>query len=124
MSRRGNHDAACEARVALEAVKEGRAVSELAAEHGVHPTMINRWNRSLPEGAAGIFERGGKAALVAEVGEERQASRAGSPSTTSCTSHGPWRTAARRGPLRQHQNRSAGSGTSLNHLRNCPRIGE
>ena len=57
MSKRRNHDAAFKARVALEAVKGERTVSELATEYGVHPTMIHQWKRSLLEGAAGI--RGG-----------------------------------------------------------------
>ena len=70
MSKRRNHDAAFKARVALEAVKGERTVSELAADYGVHPTMIHQWKRSLLEGAAGIFERGGKAAVAAEVAEE------------------------------------------------------
>ena len=47
MSRRRNHDAAFKARVALEAVKGERTVSELAAEYGVHPTMIRK-RRSNP----------------------------------------------------------------------------
>lgn len=47
MSKRRNHDAGFEARVALEAVKGERTVSELAAEYGVHPTMINQWKRAL-----------------------------------------------------------------------------
>lgn len=67
MSKRRNHDSAFKARVALEAVKGERTVSELATEYGVHPTMIHQWKRSLLEGAAGIFERGGKAAVAAEV---------------------------------------------------------
>jgi len=70
MSKRRNHDAAFKARFALEAVKGERTVSELAAEYGVHSTMIHQWQRSLLEGAAGIFERGGKAAVAAEVAEE------------------------------------------------------
>ena len=70
MSKRRNHDAAFKARVALEAVKGERTVSELAADYGVHPTMIHQWKRSLLEGASGIFERGGKAAVAAEVAEE------------------------------------------------------
>ena len=70
MSKRRNHDAAFKARVALEAVKGERTVSELAAEYGVHPTMIHQWKRSLLEGASGIFERGGKAAVAVEVAEE------------------------------------------------------
>jgi transposase len=43
MSKRRNYDAAFKARVALEAVKGERTVSELAAEYGVHPTMIHQW---------------------------------------------------------------------------------
>jgi len=48
--------------VALETVKGERTVSELAAEYGVHPTMIHQWKKALLDGAAEIFERGGKAA--------------------------------------------------------------
>ena len=66
MSKRRNHDAGFKARVALEAVKGERTVSELAAEHGVHPTMINQWKRALLEGAPDIFERGSKKAEVDE----------------------------------------------------------
>ena len=47
MKKRRNHDAGFKARVALEAVKGERTVSELAAEYGVHPTMINQWKRAL-----------------------------------------------------------------------------
>jgi transposase len=70
MSKRRNHDAAFKARVALEAVKGERLVSELVAEYGVHPKMIHQWKRSLLEGTAGILERGGNAAVAAEVAEE------------------------------------------------------
>ena len=70
MAERRNHDAAFKARVALEALKGERPVSELAAEYGVHPTMIHQWKRSLLEGTAGIFERGGKVVVAAEVAEE------------------------------------------------------
>lgn len=64
MSKRRSHDAAIEARAALEAVKGEGIVYEPAAGPGVRPTMIRHWKRSLPEGAAGIFERGGKAAAA------------------------------------------------------------
>ncbi len=43
MSKRRNHDAACKARVALEALKGERTVSELVAGYEVHPTMIHQW---------------------------------------------------------------------------------
>ena len=44
MSKRGNHDAGFKTRVAMEAVKGERTVSDLAAEYGVHPTMIHQWS--------------------------------------------------------------------------------
>lgn len=51
-------------------MKGARTVSDLAAEYGVQPTMIHQWKRSLLEGAAGIFDRGGKAAVAAEIAEK------------------------------------------------------
>ena len=69
MSKRRNHDAAFKARVALEALKGERTVSELATAYEVHPTMIHQWKKALLEGAAGIFERSGKAA-AAEVADD------------------------------------------------------
>ena len=69
MSKHKNDDAAFKARVALEALKGERTVSELAAAYGVHPTMIHQWKKSLLERAAGIFERGGRSA-PAEVDED------------------------------------------------------
>ena len=69
MRKRRNHDAGFKARVALEAVKGERTVSELAAEYGVHPTMIHQWKKALLDGAVDIFERGGRKP-VTEVDEE------------------------------------------------------
>ena len=61
MSKRRNHDAAFKAGVALEALKGERTVSGLAVAYVVHPTMIHQRKKALPEGAAGIIERSGKA---------------------------------------------------------------
>jgi transposase len=69
MRKRRNHDAGFKARVALEAVKGERTVSELAAAYGVHPTMIHQWKKALLEGASDIFERGGRT-QAAEIDEE------------------------------------------------------
>jgi transposase-like protein len=62
MNKRRNHGAGFKARVALEAVKGERTVPELAAEYGMHPTMILQWKKALLDGAAEIFEPGGKKA--------------------------------------------------------------
>ena len=60
MSKRKQHSPEFKAKVALEALKGEATVSELASRFGVHPTMIHQWKRSLLDGAAGVFERGGK----------------------------------------------------------------
>jgi len=41
-------------------------VSELAAAYEVHPTMIHQWKKALLDGAADIFERGGKKSPVVD----------------------------------------------------------
>jgi transposase-like protein len=63
-----NHDPCFEAHVALEAAKGDHPVSELAAEYGVHPTMIHQWRKTLLEGAADLFEGGSR--RPAEMHEE------------------------------------------------------
>ena len=47
MSKCRNHDAAFKARVALEAGKGERTVSDLATAYEVHPTMIHQCSEPL-----------------------------------------------------------------------------
>lgn len=47
------------AKVALEALKGERMVSELASRFGLYPTMIHQWKKVFLDGASDIFERGG-----------------------------------------------------------------
>jgi transposase len=70
MTKRRSHVWAFKAWVALEALKGQRTASGLARVYGVHPTKIHQWKKSLLEGAAGIFERGGMSANSAEVAED------------------------------------------------------
>src|SRR5687767_3473005 len=43
---------------AKEALKGDQTVAEIAAKHGIHPTLVNEGKRTLTQGATGIFERG------------------------------------------------------------------
>ncbi len=51
-------DGGFKAKVALDAIRGLKTVSELAALHKVHPTQITLWKKQLLEGAATVFESG------------------------------------------------------------------
>ena len=55
--KRRRHSDEFKARVALEAVKGVKTLSELSAIHGVHPTVIAQWKRHLVDGSAEVFSR-------------------------------------------------------------------
>ena len=55
--KRRRHSDEFKARVALEAVKGVKTLSELSATYGVHPTVISQWKRHLVEGSSDIFSR-------------------------------------------------------------------
>lgn len=57
MSRRPrrNHSPAFKAKVAIEALSEGKTVAEIAHKHDVHPNQVTEWRRQLMERAAGVF---------------------------------------------------------------------
>jgi transposase len=53
--------------VALEAIKGEQTLTELAAKHGIHHTLIATWKRQAVEGMASTFS--GKAEAVAATSE-------------------------------------------------------
>jgi len=55
---RKKFEAGYKAKVAIEAVKGEKTLTELSSEYGVHVNMISRWKQELLKGVAGIF--GGK----------------------------------------------------------------
>jgi transposase len=50
------------AKVALEAIRGDLTLAELAAKHGIHPTMIATWKRQAVEGMAATFSGASDAA--------------------------------------------------------------
>jgi transposase-like protein len=58
--KRKSHGAGFKAQLALAAVKGDKTISELAALHGVHPTLIATWKKQLVDNAEELFQRGTK----------------------------------------------------------------
>jgi transposase-like protein len=58
---RRNHSPAFKARVALEAVKDGQTLVELAERFQVHPNQIMEWKKQLLERAEEVFSKDRKA---------------------------------------------------------------
>ena len=55
-NKKKQYSAQFKAKVALEAIRGEKTVSELASQYEIHPTMINGWKRKILEEASQIFE--------------------------------------------------------------------
>jgi putative transposase len=56
--KRQKHSDEFKGRVAMEAVRGVKTLSELGSEYRVHPTVITRWKEQLVRGAAAVFQPG------------------------------------------------------------------
>ena len=57
MKKRRSFDDDFKARVALEAIKGERTISELSSIYEVHPNMIRQWKKHLLENASSLFSK-------------------------------------------------------------------
>ena len=44
-------------RVAVEALKNGKTISEIGSEMGVHPKLVGEWKRKLQEEGPSVFQK-------------------------------------------------------------------
>jgi len=54
--KRKNFSSQFKAKVALEAIRGVKTVTEIAQEFGVHPTQVGQWKKMLQEQAASVFD--------------------------------------------------------------------
>src|SRR5262245_12420857 len=67
--KRKSYSASFKAQLALEALRGDCTANELAARHGVHPTLISNWKKALLDGAPSLFAEGARPARGAEQPE-------------------------------------------------------
>ncbi len=69
---RKKHSKEFKARIALDAIKGQKTMSELASEYGIHGNQISRWKKQLLDASPDIFIRGkDKEAEKKEVERDR-----------------------------------------------------
>jgi len=55
MQKRKNHSSSLKAKVAIEAIKNEKTLSELSQIFGIHPNLIGKWKKQALENFSGIF---------------------------------------------------------------------
>ena len=60
--KRKSYTPSFKAQLALAALRGEQTANELAAKHGVHPTLISDWKKALLEGAESLFAAGSRPA--------------------------------------------------------------
>ena len=64
--KRRAHSDKFKAKVAIEAIKGIKTLSELATEHKIHPNQISSWKKQLQMNAEELFTRGKKSKAKSE----------------------------------------------------------
>jgi transposase len=72
MKTRRRFSAEFKAKVALEAIRGERTISELATKHQLHPNQITQWKRQAIENLAKAFDDKG---ADAQIGREAEVSK-------------------------------------------------
>jgi len=70
--KRRQYDSQYKFRVALEAAKGTKTISELASETGVHPSQISDWKRRLLDDGSELFNRNGAKKERAQATQEAE----------------------------------------------------
>ncbi len=50
-------EAGLKAKVALEAIKGEKTLTQISSDYGVHPNLVSKWKQELLRGAAEIFSK-------------------------------------------------------------------
>lgn len=57
MRRKKNYEPVFRAKVAIEAMKGTKTVSQIASEHKIHPNLVTKWKKELISNIPTIFQK-------------------------------------------------------------------
>lgn len=90
MKTRRRFTAEFKAKVALEAIRGERTISELATKHQLHPNQITQWKRQAIENLAKTFDDKASDAQVGREAEVDEAARQDRPARCRARFFGQW----------------------------------
>ena len=70
--KRRQYPASFKFKVALEALKGMKTISQIASEHEVHPTLVGNWKKRLSEEGLDVFKTSGKREERERAAQEAQ----------------------------------------------------
>ncbi len=70
MQTRKHYTPAFKAQLVQELLREEKTVSQLAAEHGIHPNQLSTWKRTALDGLPTLFSRGDSTAALQATHEQ------------------------------------------------------
>jgi putative transposase len=70
---RKNHSPAFKAKIVIEALRETKPLTQIAAENQIHPTLVTKWKTEAVNGLLDLFERGNKRDQIAQDHEKQVA---------------------------------------------------
>ena len=69
---RRKHSPEFKARVALEAVKGVKTVSQIAQEHEIHPVMVSNWKKELLGHLPDVFDKSKRSKTDKDIEKEKE----------------------------------------------------
>ena len=70
---RKQHSPAFKAKIVLQALRETKPLTQVAAENEVHPTLLTKWKSEVVNSLPGIFERGANKEIRTQEFEKQSA---------------------------------------------------
>ena len=70
--RRRKHSPEFKAKVAIESLKGGKTVSEIAQEYEIHPVMVSNWKKEMLNHLPDVFDKNKRPKTETDIAKEKE----------------------------------------------------